>query len=354
MKSKKIPWFAITMILIFSSVATGLSMYRHLNLKSVVIYDQASRIYMKAYVNTVEEALEGSGISLGPYDKISPDLKSSVSKEMAIHIYRAYPVTLIDGQESYEVFTTKQTVGEILQQENIKLNSLDLVEPFIGAQTRAGDRIQITRIREERVKEIFQIPFVTEVILKDEMDDDEIILIQEGQMGSKSVELKLRYENDQLVARHFVSEEVLEEPINRIKHKGTQEMLVTSRGLPFRYSKVIICEATAYDLSYESCGKYPGDPAYGITYTGTYARPGVIAVDPRVIPLHSKVYVASLDRTPDYGFADAEDTGSAIKGNKVDLFISSNRQALRYGRRKVKVYIIDDVVEPSLIKGYGN
>lgn len=100
-------------------------------------------------------------------------------------------------------------------------------------------------------------------------------------------------------------------------------MLVTSRGLPFRYSKVIICEATAYDLSYESCGKYPGDPAYGITYTGTYARPGVIAVDPRVIPLHSKVYVASLDRTPDYGFAVAEDTGSAIKGHKIDLLLQT-------------------------------
>jgi 3D (Asp-Asp-Asp) domain-containing protein len=308
---------------------------------------------MKTYVKTVGEALERSGISLETYDKISPDVQSSVAKEMAIHISRAYPVTIMDGGQASQIYTTKGTVGEILAQENIVLNTFDLVEPFIGAQTREDDVIQITRIKEEIVKEIYQIPFVTEVILNPEIEDDETLLIQEGKMGSKAVELKLRYENDQLVARHFVSEAILEEPLNTIKHKGTEELLVTSRGVPFRYSKVIICEATAYDLSYESCGKYPGDPAYGITYTGTYARPGVIAVDPRVIPLHSKVYVASLDRTPDYGFAVAEDTGSAIKGHKIDLFINSNREALRYGRRKVKVFIIDDLVAPSLIKGYG-
>ena len=130
-------------------------------------------------------------------------------------------------------------------------------------------------------------------------------------------------------------------------------MFVTSRGAPFRYSKILICTATAYDLSYASCGKNPGDPAYGITYSGTRARPGVIAVDPRVIPLKSRVYIESLDNSADYGFAIAEDTGSAIKGNKIDLFIGDNKAAMRYGRRQVRVYIIEDEVDDEQIKGYG-
>ncbi|GKT13853.1 DUF348 domain-containing protein, partial [Aduncisulcus paluster] len=89
--------------------------------------------------------------------------------------------------------------------------------------------------------------------------------------------------------------------------------------------------STAYDLSFESCGKYPDHPQYGITYSGTKARPGVVAVDPRVVKLGSKLYVESMDRSADYGFAKAEDTGSAIKGNRIDLFIENRSQALRYG-----------------------
>ncbi len=98
--------------------------------------------------------------------------------------------------------------------------------------------------------------------------------------------------------------------------------------------------ATAYDLSFQSTGKRPGDRYYGITASGTKARPGVVAVDPRVIPLGTRLYVQSLDGTKDYGFAIAEDKGGAIKGNKIDLFFETANEVRRFGRRKVKVYIL--------------
>ena len=124
--------------------------------------------------------------------------------------------------------------------------------------------------------------------------------------------------------------------------------------MPFRYKEVIVMKATAYDLSYESCGKYPGDPAYGITYSGTHARAGVVAVDPRVIKLGSNLYVESLDASRDYGFSSAEDTGSAIKGNRIDLFIENRSQALRYGVRYVRVYVLDEPITDALMVGYAN
>ena len=110
--------------------------------------------------------------------------------------------------------------------------------------------------------------------------------------------------------------------------------------------------ATAYDLSVESCGKLPDHPEYGITFSGTKARPGVVAVDPRVVNLGSKLYIESMDRTPDYGFAKAEDTGSAIKGNRVDLFIEDRTQALRYGVRTVKVYVLKEPITEDMMVGY--
>jgi 3D (Asp-Asp-Asp) domain-containing protein len=57
--------------------------------------------------------------------------------------------------------------------------------------------------------------------------------------------------------------------------------------------------------------------------------------------LGTKLYIESLDGSSDYGFAIAEDTGGAIKGYKIDLFYNSNAEAMRFGRRDVKVYILD-------------
>ena len=105
--------------------------------------------------------------------------------------------------------------------------------------------------------------------------------------------------------------------------------------------RVITMNASAYDLSYQSTGKRPGDRGYGITASGTKARPGVVAVDPKVIPLGTKLYIESLDGRADYGNAIAEDTGGAIKGNRIDLFFNSRSAALNFGRRNVKVHILD-------------
>lgn len=89
-------------------------------------------------------------------------------------------------------------------------------------------------------------------------------------------------------------------------------------------------EATAYDPGPMSCGPR----AAGYTYTGMRAGYGLVAVDPRVIPLHTRLYV------PGYGEALAEDIGSAIKGNRIDLGFDTYHEAIQYGRRMVRVYIL--------------
>lgn len=90
---------------------------------------------------------------------------------------------------------------------------------------------------------------------------------------------------------------------------------------------------------------YTDDPAEnggysGLTALGTSLRPGVVAVDPRVIPLGSRVYIEYPDGTP-YGYGTAEDTGGAIKGKKLDIFIGSSKSAAsNFGRRQMNVYLI--------------
>ena len=83
---------------------------------------------------------------------------------------------------------------------------------------------------------------------------------------------------------------------------------------------------------------YTSDPrengGWNVTAIGTKIRRGVIAVDPRVIPLRTRVYVEG------YGFATAEDTGGAIKGNKIDVVMDTKAQSRNWGVRNVKIYIL--------------
>ena len=88
-------------------------------------------------------------------------------------------------------------------------------------------------------------------------------------------------------------------------------------------------EATAYTDDVESQGKWVGQTASGMK-----PQVGVIAVDPKVIPLGTKLYIEG------YGDAIAGDTGSAIKGNRVDLFMETRENCMEFGRKNVKVWIV--------------
>lgn len=103
-----------------------------------------------------------------------------------------------------------------------------------------------------------------------------------------------------------------------------------------KVEKVMTATLTAYTAGFESTGKTPSHPAYGITSSGSKVKEGrTIAVDPKVIPIDSTVYIE------DVGLRRAEDTGSAIKGARIDVFIEDLEEALEFGVKKdKKVYVL--------------
>lgn len=102
---------------------------------------------------------------------------------------------------------------------------------------------------------------------------------------------------------------------------------------PDNFQDVLQVRATAYAPGPHDNGQW-GDK----TYIGTTVRPGIIAVDPNVIPLGSRVYLEYPDGTGHY--AVAEDTGGAIKGNRIDIAMSSVAKAYDFGIKNVKVYVV--------------
>ena len=99
-------------------------------------------------------------------------------------------------------------------------------------------------------------------------------------------------------------------------------------GEPLYYSRIVEVEATGYSRMEPGMSNY--------TATGEFCRRGIIATDPRFIPLGTKVFI------PGYGYAVAADTGGAIVGNLVDLAFDSVGECFEWGRRFVPMYILED------------
>lgn len=165
----------------------------------------------------------------------------------------------------------------------------------------------------------------------------ETVTIQEGSDGLHEVEYRISYTGAEETGRTELSRQVLVEAVDKIVEYGTAESVeeANANSLGFEYKYVIECTATAYDPSPEENGGYGGMSA-----TGVPLQKGVIAVDPKVIPLGSRVYIEALDGSWSYGYAVAADTGGAIKGNRVDLLFLTKSECYQFGRRACRVYVL--------------
>ncbi|AZS18387.1 murein transglycosylase [Paenibacillus lutimineralis] len=104
--------------------------------------------------------------------------------------------------------------------------------------------------------------------------------------------------------------------------------------------KTVKVMATGYTAGYESTGKRPNHPEYGITYSGVKVRRdkntvSTIAADLKVFPLGTILYI------PGYGYGVVADKGSAIKGKKIDLYFKTTKQVYKeWGKKEVEVQVI--------------
>lgn len=309
--------------------------------KEITIKDEKQEIIIETLSPRVDAALKKAEITLNEHDKLNVSRDVKLKDGMVLEIKRAFDVKVnIDGK-SLDLLTANNKVADVLVEYDIELGERDRTEPGLDEEVGPKDIIDVIRVEEKIEKEEVDIPYSSIITYSNNMEAGKINKTREGQDGRKEVEYRIVYENGVEAVREVTGENIIKEPVDELINKGLEQYFVASRGQLVRYKKAITMSATAYDLSVASTGKTPDHPQYGITRSGTKARPGVVAVDPKVIPLGSKLYVEYLDGSKDYGFASAEDTGGAIKGNKIDLFMESTKAALRFGRRNVRVYILE-------------
>jgi len=344
--------FYKTSIFIFIAACISIVLLGNVLKKDIVIIDNNKEIHVQTISRNVGKLLSKYDIELVNADKVFPNVDSKLESGMEVQIIRSFPVKIYNGEEHFDFYTTAHKVEDILSEADIEINELDMVYPKISENIKADKKIEIIRVEKKMVNDEGIIPYCLVGKRTDSLKAGEIKIKNAGEFGKDLREYEVIYQNGEEISRTLMGQKNLVPAENEEILLGKEKYLVLGDGSPYRYSKVLNMVATAYDLSYASCGKNPGDLGYGITYSGTKARPGVVAVDPRVISLRSKLYIESLDYTKSYGFSSAEDTGSAIKGNRIDIFIGSNKSALRYGRRSVKVYVLDEVIDDSMMVGY--
>ncbi|MET1176457.1 ubiquitin-like domain-containing protein [Peribacillus simplex] len=285
--------------------------------------------------DTVDELLKDQNLSVKEQDKITPSKNTKLKANMEVAIDKAFSLKLVVGGDEKQVWSTSTTVADFLKQQGVKLNDLDRVEPELTEKVEAENTVNVVRI--EKVTDVVEEPVDFAVITKkdDSLSKGKEKIVTEGKDGLISKEYEVIKENGKEVKRELLSEKVVNKKQDKVVTVGTRTTVAqASRGVTNVSSssgKEIYVSSTAYTASCKGCS--------GVTSTGVdlKSNPGakIIAVDPNVIPMGSKVYVDG------YGYAVAADKGGAIKGNRIDVFFSSKNDAYRWGVKRVKIRVLD-------------
>lgn len=329
--------------------------------KEISLEVDGNKTDMVSYSKTVEEFLQKEEVDFQEGAYINLPLETKIEDNLNIVIINPKTYIIKEKNSLKEVRSIYETVGEVIKDQRIELGKLDYTAPAPAERIEEDTTIEIFRVKEEVVVTKSKIPFESIKENSNSIYKGELKLKQKGIEGELTTHTNHKYVNDKLTESTVLKEEVTVEKKDKIvlvgtkakpapkpvvktavkvnaKAKTTVKKPTTSktpsRSSSSRVRSSMVMTATAYDLSYQSTGKRPGDNGYGITASGMKARPGVVAVDPRVIPLGTKLYVEG------YGNAIAGDTGGAIKGKRIDLFFNSHKQAMNFGRRSVKVQIL--------------
>lgn len=269
--------------------------------------------------------LEDVGVKVGTEDRIvvTPADKGKATKEV-IELQRALPITIEKYGVSKKFYSGKNTVGAALDALAIKYDG-KTVFPTLDTPLSADMKIHILGKYDELKTEEKPIEPPVEFVDNMEMPYGENKILEPGVPGKLKVTSKTTLKEG-LFQTHVIKEEVLVEPTRELVERGMARSIQTSRGR-VRYNKIMTMEITAYTLA-EGSGT-------GLTSIGIVPYEGIVAVDPDVIPYYTKMYI------PGYGIAMAGDTGGAIEGMRLDVFMNDWHEAMQWGRRTMDVYILD-------------
>jgi len=274
--------------------------------------------------------------------RLASPLGADAPADIAEPVFRVSQVTILVDGAVRRASVLGDTVAAALEEAGIKVAEIDRVEPSLDTLLEDQATIAVTRVTTQEEVVYKRLGFREVRRPSASVNRGVTRVLQAGREGREAQHFSVVLEDGVEVARTLVRSEVLQPQVDRIVEYGTVGTL-SRGGNNLRYTKVIYVTATAYTSGAESTGKSPGHPQYGITFSGLPVQVGHIAVDPSLIPLLSKVYIEGLCEVSRAlsGQYLATDTGSAIRGNRIDIYFESLAEALRFGRRRMRLYLLE-------------
>jgi 3D (Asp-Asp-Asp) domain-containing protein len=243
------------------------------------------------------------------------------------------PLVLVDGGLKQTVRSSAATVGQLLEEQHLALRAHDQVFPAPDAYLAPNEVVRVDRVDAwtDRVKQRLA-PHVQERF-DARLPAGTTKTVARGSSGVRVATVRYERRNDEPLTKRVLGYEILQAPSPRIVVHGSRPYSALSDiaaqgfsgALRFAGAALHVI-ATAYTSSCYGCS--------GFTASGARAGLGIIAVDPRVIPLGTHLFI------PGYGRAVAGDTGGAIVGHRIDLGFENVASAMRFGSREVTVYVV--------------
>jgi len=290
------------------------------DVKNVTIIDGSNISTVKTTLNDVKSLLQKQGIAIAEQDKVEPGLDVLLASKMEIEILRAKDISIIADNKTTIIKTTSNVTGAVLQEAGIVLGELDRATP--GVTDPCNDVIKIVRVKKSEINEEKKIAYPVEQVYDNNLYKGEQRVLEKGSAGIERYTYEVVFEDDKEVERTLLDKKIVKEPIKQVLAIGTLQ-IASRGGSPISFKQVIDMKASGYTHT----GRR--------TYTDIWPAVGIVAVDPSVIPLGSRLYIDG------YGYATAMDIGGGIKGNRIDLFFDTRKEALSWGLRSVKVFVLE-------------
>ncbi|MBE5813347.1 MAG: hypothetical protein E7314_06850 [Clostridiales bacterium] len=270
---------------------------------------------------------------------------------MAVFSFLVYRIQLKDVQVDYlgdivNFKTMAKTVAQAFEEKGIIITDGLVVSKALNSQLQKTNVISIdaplilAQIEEEKIAQQAKEENVEDSVLDIPAEGEKSV--GDGAHDILPIEKEKEETKKETTKKTTSRGSTSRKPFSEGFEETSPGVITTAEGEVLEYTEVIQVEATAYCACYKCCGKYPSNKYYGITKTGTRAKVGTIAVDPKVIPMGTKMYIEGLNGAKNYGVGKAEDIGGAIKGKIIDLYFDTHAETIQWGRQQVNVYILKE------------
>lgn len=289
------------------------------------------------------EVLAQAGVSLGDNDFFRHEETDGVSR---ITIHRNQIITVNSCGQISQVQSYGESVSALLTRMGIDHIGEYALNVPLDAQTYDGMHIVVSSMF--TVEQKFAKPVPYQVIRREDprMELGTEVVVQQGVAGEAVCTAMVTYKDGVEVDRKNVNVDVITQPIHQIVVRGTGEAveeqtypiigngyIILQTGEVLTYTHTDTFMATAYTSWIED--------VVDMTATGTHARHGAVAVDPKVIPYGTRMFIVTADGEFVYGLATAEDCGGGVKGKHIDLFFETLAEC-NFGRQDITVYFLGE------------